>query len=315
MNINFPVAEFEFQIKPEEPIILPSYKGSTLRGGFGNAFRRVVCALKKNDCDECILKEKCVYSYVFETPPPSDTKIMRKYKAAPHPFVIEPPPEKRRGYTPKDNITFGLTLIGRAIDYLPYFIYTFDELGKIGIGKGRGKYKLKTVKSVKMQDASDKAVKGDSEKMSDSDAVIPAKAGIQTIYDSDTKTLKPFTLSYLPIAFTKDTTSVPVIPACRESFLKTDSGQARMTAGNPQLLTLNFLTPTRIVYDSHLTIDLEFHVLIRQLLRRISLLSYFHCGIDTSAWDFKGIIEKSKEVIAKQRNLKWHDWAMKSGQC
>ena len=147
MNIEFPAKKFEFKITPIEPIILPLYKGSTLRGGFGNAFRRVVCALKKNDCGECILKEKCVYSYIFETPPPSDTKIMRKYTSAPHPFILEPPPEKKRGYTPKDEITFGLTLIGKAVDYLPYFVYTFDELGRMGIGKGRGKYELKTVRT------------------------------------------------------------------------------------------------------------------------------------------------------------------------
>jgi len=60
LDIKLPFKKFEFQIKPEEPLILPTYKGSTLRGGFGNAFRRVVCALKKSDCAECILKEKCV---------------------------------------------------------------------------------------------------------------------------------------------------------------------------------------------------------------------------------------------------------------
>ncbi len=72
---------------------------------------------------------------------------MRKYTSAPHPFIIEPPPEKKRGYTPEDEITFNLTLVGKAVDYLPYFIYTFDELGKMGIGKGRGKYELKKVRS------------------------------------------------------------------------------------------------------------------------------------------------------------------------
>ncbi|MBI4843640.1 MAG: CRISPR system precrRNA processing endoribonuclease RAMP protein Cas6 [Nitrospirae bacterium] len=273
--------KFVFTLSPSEPIILPSYKGSTLRGGFGNAFKKVVCALKKNDCAECILKEKCVYSYVFETPPPSDTTIMRKYKAAPHPFIIEPPVERRRAYTPKDEITFGLTLIGRAIDYLPYFIYTFDELGKMGIGKGRGKYELKRVKSLEL---------GVTSEEKEHAGVIPAKAGIQNnieniIYSADTKTLKPFEASYLSFSF-----------------------NAKLKPHNSKLLTLSFLTPTRIIYDNHLTIDLEFHILIRQLLRRISLLAYFHCGIDMSDWDFKGIIEKAKEITIRKSDLKWHDW-------
>ena len=105
---------FTFTLEARDIILLPSFKGSTLRGGFGNAFMRVVCALRKENCSDCILKEKCVYSYVFETPPLSDTKIMTKYTHGPHPFVIEPPPEKRQAYAPGSDISFGLALIGRA---------------------------------------------------------------------------------------------------------------------------------------------------------------------------------------------------------
>ncbi len=249
---------------PLEPMILPSYKGSTLRGGFGHAFKRVVCAIKSRECTECLLKEKCVYSYIFETPPPSDTKIMRKYTAAPHPFIIEPPPEKRRGYAPKDEITFGLTLIGRAIDYLPYFIYAFDELGRIGLGKGKAEFELKDV-----------------------------VCGGETIYDSDTKTLKTFKPSVLDI---------------ESGILKPDLPMSPSTSPDPGLLNLNFVTPTRIIYNGHLTLDLEFHILIRTLLRRLSLLYYFHCGGDPSEWDFSGIIRKAEGVKVSARALRWHDW-------
>ena len=37
---------------------------------------------------------------------------------------------------------FELVLIGRAVDALPYFVYTFMEMGKRGIGRERGKYEL-----------------------------------------------------------------------------------------------------------------------------------------------------------------------------
>ncbi len=288
--------KFLFSLEAKDIILLPSYKGSTLRGGFGNAFKKIVCALRKTECAGCILKEKCVYSYVFETPPPSDTRMMTKYTNAPHPFIIEPPPEKRHAYKPGDTITFGLTLIGCAIDYLPYFIYTFDELGKIGIGKDRGRYLLKTVKSHKSEVISEQT---------ENKVVIPAKpvpagrrqgAEIQgeveydTIYDSMTKTLRP----------------------CEKSVLSfsSDSGLMTCDSSSPDsgLLTLDFLTPTRITYDSRLTLDLEFHILMRQLLRRLSLLYYFHCDGDPSAWDFKGIIERAKEVKTMKRDLRWYDW-------
>ncbi len=94
--------------------------------------------MRDKECRDCLLKGKCVYSYVFETPPPADTAVMRKYEAAPHPFVIEPPNEKKGVYGPDEELVFGLTLIGRAVDYLPYFVYTFDELGKAGLGRAGG---------------------------------------------------------------------------------------------------------------------------------------------------------------------------------
>lgn len=139
------IARFEFHLKAKDRIVLPSYKGSTLRGGFGRVFKRVVCALKDGVCNGCLLEERCIYSYIFETKPPSNTEIMRKYKTIPHPFIIEPPTGQKIEYNPGDPLVFNLILIGKAIDYLPYFIYTFDELGKVGIGRGRGKYKLEKV--------------------------------------------------------------------------------------------------------------------------------------------------------------------------
>lgn len=67
---NFSLAKFQLTISPIDKITLPIYKGSTFRGGFGYAFKRIVCISSHKDCSECLLKEKCIYSYVFGTPPP-----------------------------------------------------------------------------------------------------------------------------------------------------------------------------------------------------------------------------------------------------
>ena len=142
MNIRY--QKFNFTIEAIDEVILPYYKGSTFRGGFGSTFKKVVCALKRNDCKDCLLRQRCVYAYVFETFPPDNTEVMgmNKYQTVPHPFVIQPPEETRQKYKPGEVLTFSLILIGKAVDLLPYFVYTFEELGKTGIGKGRGKYKL-----------------------------------------------------------------------------------------------------------------------------------------------------------------------------
>ncbi|MCC6347259.1 MAG: CRISPR system precrRNA processing endoribonuclease RAMP protein Cas6 [Nitrospirales bacterium] len=261
------VQKFCFTIEPEEPLVLPAYKGSALRGAFGHAFRKIICALRKEKCLDCLLREKCIYSYVFETPPPSGTKIMRKYTSAPHPFVLEPPLERKREYAPGDAVSFGLLLIGKAIDYLPYFIYAFDEMGKTGLGAGKGKFTLGSVVRQGM----------------------PGSSGDETVYSADTKTF--------------------VSTQNRDICLSLTMDKAVGDLSSPlRRLSLEFLTPARISYDGHLTDSLEFHVLIRNLLRRIALLCYFHCEGDPSGWDFKKIIESAEKVRIIKSDLRWHDW-------
>jgi hypothetical protein len=260
---HFRIACFGFFIKTIDPLSLPEYKGAVLRGGFGYAFRKVVCALRNKTCPDCLLREKCVFAYVFETPPPSDTRIMRKYPTVPHPFILLPPLEDDRIYEPGEKLNFHLTLVGKAIEYLPYFIYAFEELGRMGLGKGRGKFSLENV-----------AWKA---------GIFDGTNDFKRIYFGNTKVLHT---EFRPIPFES-----PPPPSLGESFE----------------LHLLFATPTRLKYRGELTSDLAFHILFRNLLRRISLLSYFHCGKELEA-DYRHLIHMSEQVEILESNLHWHDW-------
>jgi len=190
---------------------------------------------------------------------------MRKYPFAPHPFIITPPLEEKRDYQMGETLSFELTLIGKSIDYLPYFIYTFDELGRMGIGKGKGKYQLEEVRASQIGERSkDKGERG------------------EIIYSGKEKVLHG---NYRAICI----------------------GDLSSFDLSPSILHLTFLTPTRLKFDGRLSPTLEFHILFRNLLRRISLLSYFHCGEELKL-DFKGIIENSKAVRVQKENLSWFDW-------
>lgn len=248
---NIQANRYTFTLAMLEPVKLPEYIGSTLRGGFGHAFKKVVCTFKGRQCDDCLLKHRCVYAYVFETLPPEDTAVMRKYRRAPHPFVIEPSMEGRQCYAPGEPLEFGLVLIGKGIEYLPYFIYAFEELGNMGIGKGKGKYSLKQV-----------------------------RCGTEVVYDGAARTMKS--------AGVATTAETPPEQAA-------DS------------LTLRFITPTRIVRNEKLVDTPTFQDIFRTLLRRLSLLSYFHCGQELQA-DYKGLIERSGNIKSIASSLKWHDW-------
>ena len=288
-NLHF--TKFILTVTARDSISLPPYKGSTFRGGFGNAFKRIVCIGKNKECETCLLKSRCIYVYIFETPPPEDTVIMRKYRTAPHPFVIEPPMSprftERNGnpladtktiFEPGEKLSFSLILIGKAIDSLPYFIYTFEELGNSGIGKGRGRYSL--------------------------DGVYTGKDNSELIYSSTDKKLKG---SVKPETVVND--KIVDTPSFISSAGKVGTDlKVCPYRGHFSELCLSFLTPTRIVYDGHLTEKPEFHVLTRNLLRRIAHLSYFHCGGDPSGFDFTGVIDRAMKISLKEENLQWYDW-------
>ncbi|HUK42195.1 MAG TPA: CRISPR system precrRNA processing endoribonuclease RAMP protein Cas6 [Candidatus Acidoferrales bacterium] len=250
---------FSLLLQPQTPLYLPGYKGSTLRGGFGYAFKKVTCA-DPNPCKDCRLPEKCVYAYVFETPPPAAADVMRKYKAAPHPFVILPPLTPKRRYAVGDELGFDLTLFGRALDYLPYFIYSFEELGRAGIGQGRGRFHLKEA------------------------TVHDGNGGQERVYDGDKKVLKTARAT-----LTSDQFLDPV--SSRDSTL-----------------TLHFLTPLRLISDGQLAKEIPFQLLFRNLIRRIALLSYFHCDGDPSKIDFRELIQKAESVKTVKSRLEWYDW-------
>jgi len=111
--------------------LLPPFKGSTFRGVFGHALKKVVCAQRRRTCGECLLKDRCVYPLVFETPDATP----RGRPSPPHPFVIEPPKTRETLLKKGDAFEFALILFGFANDYLPYFVYAFETMGKNGIGR------------------------------------------------------------------------------------------------------------------------------------------------------------------------------------
>ena len=143
---NFRLARYRLTLTALSTITMPPYAGSTLRGGFGHAFRKMVCTQGPIDCKDCTLKAVCPYPYIFETAPFEGAQQLRTYGDVPRPFVIDPL-DTRGEYRKGESFSFQLTIIGRAIDYLPYFLVSFRELGEMGIGKGRGRFQLTHVRT------------------------------------------------------------------------------------------------------------------------------------------------------------------------
>lgn len=115
--------------------LISHFWGPTFRGGFGLALKECVCSFSNIACEKCAFQDSCAYNYLFETPVPQNSAIMRLYPKAPHPFVMEPPTDIAAKVDEGDTASFGMVLLGKAILYLPYVILGLDRLGKKGLGK------------------------------------------------------------------------------------------------------------------------------------------------------------------------------------
>lgn len=130
------IGNYTFQCKFTSPAVLPEFKGSTLRGGFGHALKRIACALRRQECSSCLLRHTCAYAFLFEVKKvnPSESESLRSAQR-PHPYVVVPPDEGKREYQPGEPLIFKIILFGQANDYLPHILCAVQDMGKSGLGK------------------------------------------------------------------------------------------------------------------------------------------------------------------------------------
>jgi CRISPR/Cas system endoribonuclease Cas6 (RAMP superfamily) len=147
---NLRIGLFRFTIAPEQSLEVPAFnKGNMLRGGFGHAFRRLCCVPQCKDTKTCLLATSCPYKAVFEPSPPPDAERLSKNQDIPRPFVFRAPQTQQTRFEKGQLFEFGLVLIGRALDFLPYFVLSFRELAAGGLGLNRAKCNLERVEQIK----------------------------------------------------------------------------------------------------------------------------------------------------------------------
>jgi len=254
---HFELAKFSFDFVACANGHLPEFKGSILRGGFGHIFKGIVCLNEQGNCRSCEDRHSCAYLYIFETPVIQPGDKFSRYSDVPRPFVVDPCNAKKRTFVEGDPLQFGLVLVGKAIEYLPYFIFCFDELGRKGMGTERVRFNLKRVCGFDF-----------------------GRGQWLPVYDPESRTLSD---------------NLPIISADRLPFNCEDT------------LRLEFLTPTRIKYRENYITNMEFHIMIRNLLRRITMLMLFHCGSELDI-DANELVSLAKMVDVREWDLRWHDF-------
>lgn len=158
------ISQYQIKLKTKGTAKLPIFLGSTLRGAFGHALKDTVCIVNHRNCEKCIVADKCSYPYLFETFLTKTNLLTRSTdinsttqnnQHIPHPFILSLPlkttanPSDHQIFAPESELTFNLTLIGRAIEYFPYIVYSIDKMANRGLGlKNRTSFELDQVLSL-----------------------------------------------------------------------------------------------------------------------------------------------------------------------
>lgn len=253
-----------------EPVALPAFAGSAVRGALFGAVRDLACVNPTApSCVVCPLHRICGASLLLAT---VDEQGPRG-REVPRPFALRPPLDGGRVVQPGESFTFGVTLIGEeALRLLPYLVLGVRRVGEVGIGRPvvtdgddgtvarRGRFQVEALVQVNPFSGARRTV------MRAGDALV--------------------TLPDAPV------THAQVAAWCA-------------ARGPVSRLTLRLRTPLRLVVDGQLVQRLTFPLLMQRVCRRLTDLERSYGRAD--GLDFREVLARAVDVEVVEDRTRWLD--------
>lgn len=338
----FRVGVFRFTLKPRETLFVPAVnKTNMLRGAFGTAFRRLCCIPQCRNAHDCPLAAACPYKQIFEPSPPPDSERLSKSQDVPRPFIFRSPENTKTRFLPGEEFKFELVLIGRALEFLPYFVLSFRELAIQGLGLNRAKCDLQEVKEILNSQESGIPADGSNGPSGMSrmpelnaiynfdDQVFHAPKGldlevwlrhrIDELNSSESQTtglpdVKPATGQadtrpadqILGSPDQKPALRQAEVPVLRRAEVITGSPDLSRLAVDSQTLKVSFLAPTLLKAEGSVIRKPEFHHVFKRLRDRINALSVFF-GTGPLEVDFAELGRRAEQVRTVTCNVQWEE--------
>lgn len=231
--------------------------GSNLRGALGQVMLRSYCAGDARDAQHTAMCP--VHWLLAANEKPGEDR--RGYALVP-PL----PRETKELLNPGDTFEFGLTLFGNALRFLPYFILTAPEMGRLGIGPGRGKFELKRVWALNPLTGESECLFGDA-----GNVVRTPTMGVNH-------------------------EMVMQNAECRMCNGKTGDWR----------LAIEFLTPMRLIDDQHTAKIPDFATLFMRLLKRLDeLAEQFAGGTGRALDEVQHLRALAQQVQLCEVNSRW----------
>ena len=138
------LASYRFHWRVTTPLQLPPYAGSTLRGVFGHALRRLSCLTGADHCQGCAVLARCPYPQLFE--PQSMPRPVNGPNGmfALTSYAIETPfAGKNQLFKPGEHYHFDMVLIPpQSTRQLPLITEAMKQAFQYGVGPAKGRAEL-----------------------------------------------------------------------------------------------------------------------------------------------------------------------------
>ncbi|MGD0128087.1 MAG: CRISPR system precrRNA processing endoribonuclease RAMP protein Cas6 [Terriglobia bacterium] len=307
-SANLPLLVLRLRITPKQVLKLPAAnKGNTLRGAFGGALRRLVCIPQWRDARQCPLDGVCPYRLIFEPSPPPGADRLSKNQDTPRPFVFQPPLGSQATYNAGEAFDFSLTLLGKAVHYLPYFVLAFREVAREGIGLNRAPCELEQVESLApestaLEPANEEVCplplggEGDPQP-----ALSSAGAGrVRGLLPLD-----PQVIYNRQEDLFRQPASLTLADWVRPRLLEWTNANRRFR--------VSFLTPTYLKFNEQAVLKPDFHHLFKRVRDRLNAVCTFF-GPGPIDADFKALGERAEQVRTVNSDVHWLERSRRSSK-
>lgn len=292
---NLQLAHLRLHFKALTELRLPSYPGSALRGGFGHAFRKVVCTMGTIPCDACILRTACPYFQLFEAPVPANAPLqLQKTGRVPHAFIITPDTHGKRHLQAGETFSAGLTLLGPAMRSLPYFLMAFQLFGRVGIGRAKAQFALTAAEAMSSEGTFVPYFDGDTGLAPGFPPILDLNTLVADLQIPQNCAPRGGGTAHLPLA-----------------NLPPRNGSAPQGGGTTSLphasLQICLQTPLRLKSRGDLVTRLTPREFLYHLCQRLSNLLFLYGEPAGQTWDFKPLLAEA-EKLNMRATLRWWDW-------
>lgn len=131
----------EFLTHVQGSVDLRGWEANKVRGALGYTLRRVACPTGAPTCVNCPIAQLCAYSYCFETEAQQDGRFHSSGQDVPRPYIIRAVPMQASDVK-NGIVAFDVILLGRATEYLPYFVLAVKDWETKHAGPGHGTTRL-----------------------------------------------------------------------------------------------------------------------------------------------------------------------------